>query len=192
MFNDLSSLTSYFKTRRSGRPRDMIAPGPDNEQWNNILETTLRTPDHGKLTPWYFIKIPSHKRHDFAHILEGAFRKANPDCRDSQVEAALSIAHMAPCLTIMVYAPKDSAKIPKQEQILSAGAAGMNLLHAAHANGYIASWITGWASYDDNVRQEFCNDPNEKIIGFFYIGSPSVPLTERVRPDSNQHIIEWA
>ena len=45
-FNDLSSLPRYLASRRSGRPRDMIAPGPDAAQMREIVATALRTPDH--------------------------------------------------------------------------------------------------------------------------------------------------
>lgn len=57
MFNDLSSVAAYLKTRRSGKPRDMIAPGPDRAQLDLILQTAMRTPDHGKLFPWRFVEV---------------------------------------------------------------------------------------------------------------------------------------
>src|SRR5215210_1187853 len=53
-------------------------------------------------------------------------------------------------------------KIPVWEQQLSCGAAGMNLLLAAHAIGYVAGWITGWQAYSDHVRAAFC-EPGERI-----------------------------
>ena len=37
-FNDLSSLPRYLASRRSGRPRDMIAPGPDAAQMREIVD----------------------------------------------------------------------------------------------------------------------------------------------------------
>jgi len=168
----------------------MIAPGPSGDEWDNIIQLALRTPDHGKLFPWRFVKIPTNHRNEFAKLLSTAFRNTNLGCRDTQAEAATAFIHMAPCLTVMIYSPKESVKIPEQEQILSAGAAGMNLIHAAHAFGYVASWITGWAAYDENVRSHLC-DNNEKIIGFFFIGSPSILLEERARPDPQKHILDW-
>ena len=37
MFNDLSSPAALLATRRSGKPRDMVAPGPDDAQLRRIL-----------------------------------------------------------------------------------------------------------------------------------------------------------
>ena len=43
------------------------------------------------------------------------------------------------------------AKIPEWEQVLSAGAAAMSLVLAAHALGFGANWITEWYAYDRGV-----------------------------------------
>jgi nitroreductase len=180
MFNDLTSLPAYLATRRSGKPRDMVAPGPDTATLDAIVKLAMRTPDHGKLFPWRFVKVTD--RQALAKVLESAFVSANADARPAQVEAAVAPALMAPTLVVLLYAPQESAKIPTWEQQLSVGAVGMNLLHAAHAHGFVASWITGWASYDDTVRTALCQG-QEQIAGFFYIGTAGQALEERPRPD---------
>ena len=180
MFNDRSSLPAYLASRRSAKPRDMVAPGPDAAQLDAILTLAMRTPDHGKLFPWRFVKV--NDRQAYAALLERAFLAANPDARAAQVEAAIAGAHQAPTLVILLYAPQESAKIPEWEQMLSAGAVGMNLIHAAQANGFVATWLTGWITYDETVRTALC-EGSERIAGLFYIGSPGQPLEERPRPE---------
>lgn len=188
MFNNLSSVTAYLETRRSGKPRDMVAPGPDAATLDRILQIAMRTPDHGKLFPWRLIKVDD--RAALAKLLGDAFVTANPDARAAQVEAAVAPALMAPTLVILLFAPQPSAKIPLWEQQMSVGAVGMNLLHAAHAHGFVASWITGWASYDATVRAVLCQG-EEQIAGFFFIGTPSQPLEERPRPDASDIVRSW-
>jgi Nitroreductase family len=119
-----------------------------------------------------------------------AFLKANPDARPAQIEAAVAPVMMAPVLVILLFAPQSSSKIPLWEQQLSVGAAAMNLLHAAHAHGFVASWITGWASYDATVRAVLCQG-DEKIAGFFFIGTAGQPLEERPRPDPDSILRQW-
>ena len=188
MFNDLSSVASYLETRRSGKPRDMVAPGPDADMLERILQTAMRTPDHGKLFPWRFVKIDD--RAAFAELLRKAFYAANPDARQAQADAAVAPALMAPNLVVLLFAPQPSTKIPLWEQEMSVGAVGMNLLHAAHANGFVASWITGWASYDPVVRAAICHG-EEKIAGLFFMGTASLPLEERPRPAADNIIRHW-
>ena len=190
MFNDLSSPLTYLQSRRSCRPRDMIAPGPSDEQLGEILQTAMRTPDHGKLSPWRFITVDDGQRADFASLLKKAFLAANPDARATQTEGAIAIAHMAPAMAILIHSPQPSAKIPEWEQELSCGATGMNMLHAAHAMGFVGGWITGWAAFDETVRSALC-EPQEKIAGFFYFGSAGIDITERPRPDAADKISEF-
>jgi nitroreductase len=188
MFNDLSSVPAYLATRRSGKPRDMVAPGPDAATLDTILHFAMRTPDHGKLFPWRFVKIDD--RAAFGRLLEQAFIAANPDARRTQIDAAVSPALMAPTLVVLLYAPQSSAKIPLWEQQMSVGAVGMNLLHAAHAHGFVASWITGWASYDETIRAALCQG-DETVAGLFFIGTPGQPLEERPRPDPADIVRSW-
>ncbi len=188
MFNDLSSVSRYLATRRSGKPRDMVAPGPDAAMLGEILKLAMRTPDHGKLFPWRFVVVDD--RDAFADLLARAFTDANPDARAAQIEAAVAPARMAPTLVLLLFAPQPSAKIPLWEQQMSVGAVGMNLLHAAHAHGFVGSWITGWASYDSVVRSALCTG-DEQIAGLFFIGSPTLPLEERPRPEASDIVRHW-
>ena len=188
MFNDLSSVTAYLETRRSGKPRDMVAPGPDAQTLDRILQTAMRTPDHGKLFPWRLVEIGD--RVAFSELLKTAFCTANPEARPVQIEAAIATAHMAPTLIVLMFAPQPSLKIPLWEQELSVGAVAMNLLHAAHAHGFVGSWITGWASYDPVVHSALCQG-DERIAGMFFIGTPALALEERPRPVPADIMRQW-
>ena len=129
-------------------------------------------------------------RDAFAALLARAFSAANPDARAAQIEAAVAPARMAPTLVLLLFAPQPSAKIPLWEQQMSVGAVGMNLLHAAHAHGFVGSWITGWGSYDAVVRSEICTG-DEQIAGLFFMGSPALPLEERPRPEAANIVRHW-
>src|SRR3546814_8642926 len=84
-------------------------------------------------------------------------------------------AHQAPTLIVALSSPVENSKIPLWEQELSAGAACMNLLHAATALGFGGGWLTGWPSYNTTVRDAF-GKQHEKIAGFLFLGTPSRSL----------------
>jgi len=190
MLNDRSSILSFLETRRSGRPRDLVAPGPGPEELARILAIASRTPDHGKLHPWRFVHVRPDQREALAALLERAYRTANPDPGRLEIEAAHRFAHQAPELIVLLSAPVQGHKIPVWEQELSCGAAGMNLLLAAHALGYAGGWVTGWAAYSDMVRDAFGRE-GERIAGFLFLGTPGAELEERPRPDPADVTSAW-
>jgi nitroreductase len=180
-FNDISSPRALLATRRSGKARDMTTPGPDAAQLADILATATRVPDHGKLAPWRFITVATEARPTFAALLEAAYRHEHPAPGATEIEAIRSFAHQAPCLVIVVSQPVPASHIPRWEQELSAGAATMQLCNAAHAQGFVANWLTGWACYSRSVADALGIDDG-RIVGFVFIGTPARPLTERPRP----------
>jgi len=190
MFNDLTSPLSLLRTRRSGKPRDLVAPGPDDGQLHQMLEIALRTPDHGKLAPWRFVIVPNDKRETLAELLQSAYRAEKPDAGRLELEAMNQFAHQAPTLIVALSAPAAGSKIPLWEQELSSGAAIMNLLHAAHALGFAAGWLTGWPSYNEDVRAAFAKD-GERIAGFVFVGTPGRPQEERPRPSYDEKVSFW-
>jgi nitroreductase len=188
--NDRSSALSLLETRRSGKPRDLVAPGPSDEELRHILTIATRTPDHGKLSPWRFVVVGARQRQALADLLARALPEHDPDATSAHYAKALEFAHQAPLMIVLVSAPVEGHKIPVWEQQLSCGAVAMNLLHATTALGYVGGWITGWAAYSERVRDAFCK-PGERIAGFLFIGTPASPLEERPRPLLSDLVREW-
>ena len=127
---------------------------------------------------------------DQRSALEALLVEALPDPTPAHVEKAREFAHQAPTLVVLLAAPVPDHKIPLWEQELSVGAAGMNLLLAAHSLGYVGGWITGWAAYSDRVRAAFC-EAGERIAGFLFLGSPGLELQERPRPELAAVARQW-
>ena len=191
MFNDTSSTIALLHTRRSGKPRDMIAPGPNSEQLDAIMRAAVRVPDHGKLAPWRFVIVGDDQRDALAELLTSAYRAEKPDAGRLEIESLVQFAHQAPTLVVALSSPVEGSKIPLWEQQLSVGAACMTLLSAAHALGFVGSWLTGWPAYSDAVRDAF-GTSHERIAGFMFIGTPGRALEERPRPNFSDVVTTWS
>lgn len=190
-FNDLSSLSAYLPSRRSGRPRNMVSPGPSDQQIREIVAIAMRTPDHGKLAPWRIVSVAADQRPLLARGFTAAYLKEKPDAGRLELEGLECLAHEAPALLVLLSSPVESTKIPLWEQELSCGAFAMNILHATHAMGYVGGWITGWPAYNGEVRDMFGSAP-ERIGGFLYIGTSNAKLTERPRPELDNILSAWS
>lgn len=191
IFNDRTTPLSLLKTRRSGKPRDLIAPGPDMAQLHEMVAIASRTPDHGKLFPWRFVIVPDDARAALAAKFGEIVMAEKADAGPRDVEAAVQFVTQSPALVVVLSAPVHGHKVPVWEQELSAGAVCMNLLHAAHAMGFAGGWLTGWATYSDAVRDLFGAD-GQKIAGFMFIGTPARELEERPRPDLSEIAQVWS
>jgi len=191
MFNDTSSLRSHLATRRSGKARDMVAPGPDATALRDIIALALRTPDHGKLAPWRIVTVANDQRETLATLLKTAWVKENPGAAGLDLSALDQFAHQAPTLLVLLSTPVPGAKIPVWEQQMSAGAVGMNLLHAAHAHGFVGSWLTGWAAYNPDVAAAFGAGEGDSVVGYFFLGTAGAPLSERPRPEYGEVVRSW-
>ncbi len=190
MLNDRSSALSLLETRRSAKPRELVGAGPTADEMARILTIAARIPDHGKLHPWRFVTVADDQRKALAHLLRDALSEENPDATEAHYAKEDEFAHYEGQLVVLISAPVENHKIPVWEQELSSGAAGMNLLMAAHALGYVAGWVTGWRAYSERVRRAFCG-PGERIAGFVFIGRPGREIDERPRPLLSEVASNW-
>ena len=171
-----------LKTRRSFKAIELSGPAPSPAEIDMLLTVASRVPDHGKLAPWRFIVFEGQARRAAGEAIADAFRTKSPDAKAEQIEAERDRLARAPLVIAVVSRAAPHVKIPEWEQVLSAGAAAMNLVTAAHALGYGANWITEWYAYDRAVLDALGLAPHERIAGFIHIGRPPGPPEDRPRP----------
>ncbi len=171
-----------LKTRRSQKPIEMTGPGPSPAELETILTIGARVPDHGKIAPWRFIVFEGDARAKAGEIFKKVFRAKNVAATPDQVEAEGKRFTHAPLVIAVVSKTASHPKVPPWEQELSAGASAMNIVHAAHALGYVANWLTGWMAFDRDVLHALGLGPEEKIAGFIHIGKAAQPVEDRPRP----------
>ena len=173
------AFLNRLATRRSAPAQTLAAPGPSPDELQTILTVGARTPDHGKLFPWRFVVLGPETKVDLVRRLTNlAAGQPGPD-KARKVLEKLS----APPATILVVSASVADAKPEWEQVLSAGAVCMNLVHAANALGYATNWITDWYAYDADALTLFGMKTGERVAGFIHIGTVAEPPLERPRPD---------
>ena len=187
----MTDTLALLKLRRSVPPQFLTAPGPDEARLTELLTIATRVPDHGKLAPWRIVTVAGDQREALATLLKTAWVAENPGAAGLDLSALDQFAHQAPTLLVLVSTPVPGSKIPVWEQQMSAGAVGMNLLHAAHAHGFVGSWLTGWAAYSAQVVAAFGAGENDTVVGYFFLGTPARELDERPRPEYDDVVQKW-
>lgn len=179
----------FMANRRSHSVASLAMPGPGRSSLKSILTIAARVPDHGALEPWRFIVPGSDTRAELARLARarGEALGIDPD----KLAKSTHFLEKSPRLVVVVASPRESAKVPRFEQVLSAGAACLNLVNAALAQGWGAVWLTTWMADDrEFATQAFGLQGDEFIAGLIHIGTATGTPPDRKRPDIDA-ITRW-
>ena len=177
--------------RRSVPSLELGEPGPDDATLLRMLQSAVRVPDHGKLVPFRFVRITGDARHALGEFLAARALQRNPEAPPALVEKDRSRFSHAPLIIAVVARIQAGHKVPEQEQLLTAGCVCFALLQAAQALGFGAQWLTAWMAYDPEVAKVLGLGEGERIAGFVHIGTASVDVPERDRPDPRALLTDW-
>ncbi|RMH24599.1 MAG: nitroreductase [Planctomycetota bacterium] len=183
---------AFLGSRRSTPPTDLGMPVPDASQLETILRLASRTPDHGRLVPYRFVVLDHDACVRMGDHVRAAYAEDHPDADESALSHSRQRFDNAPMIVAVVSRAQAShPKIPEWEQILTAGAVCMNLLHAAHALGFGAIWLTGWTTYDRRILGALGLGVDERLAGWIHLGTPGSPREDRPRPVVSEITTFW-
>lgn len=181
-----------LKTRRSVKAAMLTVPGPSAAELDNILTCASRVPDHKRMVPWRFIVFEGEARQAFGEVLA---RTLQAEDKEAPSPARMDIERgrltRAPTVVCVVSRVVPSVGAPEWEQILSCGAAALNLCLAANAMGFGTCWITEWYSYSPGVKTALKLAENERIAGFVFIGTAKERQADRERPVLSDIVSHW-
>jgi nitroreductase len=179
-----------FLAHRMSQPAKLFSgPVPSRDQLLPILTAALRVPDHGKLEPWRLIVLQKPDMARLAALAEARAVELGGDAE--KIDKGRGQFDRGGLAVVVISAPKDHPKVPKAEQILSAGALCFGLVNAATAAGWGANWLTGWVSHDAPfAARAFGCQAGETVAGIVHIGTPPHPAPDRPRPDIAR-VVQW-
>jgi nitroreductase len=187
-----AALRDYLLSRRSVGIAFLKEPGPDAAELEQILTIGTRVPDHGKITPWRLVLIEGEARQQAGERLAEIAARNNPDLDAASLDIERQRFLPAPLTIGVISSPQDHPKVPEFEQLLSAGNVAFNLLHAAQALGFGASWVTRWYAFDAEAGAMLGARPGERFVGFVHIGTPTAVIEDRPRPALSDIVSRWA
>lgn len=182
---------SFLYQQISIPAKELIEPAPSDDELKDILSAAMSVPDHGGLTPYRFLIIEGDARLELSKVFEQATRQRNPDVDDAVVLKQKNKPLRSPLIIIVVSQITDNPKIPKIEQILSAGCAAQHIQLACSSLGYGSIWLTGDNCYDMSVYEALGLDVDEQLIGFIYVGTPENDSSHKNRKSAEPITDHW-
>ncbi|MCU5775762.1 NAD(P)H nitroreductase [Erwiniaceae bacterium BAC15a-03b] len=182
----MDALDLLLNRRSASR---LAEPAPAGEALENILRAAMRAPDHGTLQPWRFIVIEHEGRQRFSELLEKAARDDQLD--DKAINKAQQAPFRAPMIITVVAHCENDTKVPRWEQVVSAGCAVMAMQMAAVAQGFNGIWRSGAWTEHAAVRDAFNCREQDAIVGFLYLGTPQLKSSTTVVPPDSAPFVSY-
>lgn len=168
----------------------LAEPAPEGADLDLILDAGLRAPDHGRLRPWRFVLIRGEARLAWGERLAEAAAVRDPANATALGDRFRAWVRRTPLIIAIGAEVRAGHAIPEIEQVLSAGAAAMNMLNAIHLLGYGGMWVTGPNTYDPRINELLGFEAPSRLIGFLAVGTPKAAPTVP-RPQRDGHVREW-
>ncbi|MEQ6916656.1 nitroreductase family protein [Halomonas aquatica] len=165
----MDALTLLHERSSMGK---LMGPPPSPEQLEAIYRAALRAPDHKELRPWRFIEFSGEGLSRLGELFAEAEFREDPHAGDAALDAARKKPRRAPMIiAVIARVSPDVPKVPKIEQVISAGCAAHGILLAAHAQGFGAMWRSGKYAFDPTVRKGLGLAEDDEIVAFLYLGT---------------------
>lgn len=182
----MDALDLLLNRRSASR---LTAPAPEGEALTHILQAGMRAPDHGTLQPWRFIIAQGDGLARLSQVLSGAAEQDGLD--DAAREKARQAPFRAPMVITVVAHCEDHPKVPKWEQVVSAGCAVQAMQMAALALGFNGIWRSGAWTHHPHVRTAFGCREQDEIVGFLYLGTPQLKASTTVVPLDTDKFVRY-
>jgi nitroreductase len=147
----------------------LTEPSPNNHDIDLILKAGMRVPDHGGLMPWQFLIVAEQGLQKLSDI----FAATVDENDEKKLIKIKKKPFRAPMIIVVSTVYKSHEKVPKQEQLITAGCCTQAMQMAAFSLGYGAVWRTGSFAYHQEVKKGLSIESHEDIVGFLYLGTPS-------------------
>lgn len=176
---------------RVSAPR-LLDPAPSAEQREVLFAAALRAPDHGQLRPYRFLTVEGEARNQLGEILAEAVQAQGSDVTQAALDKARAMPLRAPLVVVVVARLQDHFKVPKSEQLITAGCAAHAIELAAYAQGIGAVWRTGELSYNAHVAKGLGLTDGEEVVAFLYLGTPQNELRDAPKVSSAEFVKAWS
>jgi nitroreductase len=163
-------------TRSSLAGSFMKAPGPSDEELQQILGAAQRAADHDRLRPWrFFIVRPEDYEVFYDRLAAAATRVQGDPSQYERNREKYRLTARAPLLVVAAAKIDATKKVPPIEQAFAAAGATQLVLNAAHALGYKAFLFSGAGVFDVPFKESLGLASTDHLIGFICLGTANGP-----------------
>lgn len=189
---NLSEATELIRSRRTIYPEQYSSRSIQKDQVENILNNAIWAPTHGNTQPWRFTVFMEESRIRLADFLSETYLKITPAEKQNEMKLAkMTNRPKSASVVVAVSMKRDpSGRIKEIEEIEAVACAIHNMHLTCTAYGIGGFWSTPNVIYSDEMKQFLGLEADDKCLGLFYMGYPSIEWPKGQRKPI-EYLTEW-
>lgn len=189
---DAATIDRLIRERRSIYPKQFTGEQIPDDVVLEMLENANWAPNHRHTEPWRFKAFKGDGKGRLLDAMKAHYLESTPEDQvkqrkvDGFQEKKEKTSHV---LAIIVeFDPME--RIPKVEERMAVACAVQNLYLSMTARGLGGYWSTGNFVFSVAAREFMSLQPNQELLGLFYLGVPFPHPYQSKRGDVADKI-EW-
>lgn len=154
-----------------------------------LLSNANMAPNHKLTEPWRFNVYSGNGLQTLADQQAAIYKAhAGPKFKQGKYDSLLITPML--CSHVISIGMKRHADIPEIEEVAAVACAVQNIYLTATAYGIGGYWSTGGITFFEQAKAMVGLEPDDKLMGFFYLGYVRVPSAPRT-PKPVEDKITW-
>jgi len=167
----------------------LTTPAPSDSQIQQMLSVAMRAPDHGCLKPAHFVVIKDQGLEKLSDLFVNVAQQDGGD--EATLLRSKNMPFRAPLIIAVMARVKEHPKVPRIEQVQTAGCATFSLQQMAVAMGYNGIWRSGSIVSNPLVKAAFELSEDDELVGFLYLGTEEGTGLCRKPPVLEKNVSYW-
>lgn len=190
--NSAAAVTELIRRRRTIKPQNFSDRAIAPELLAEILENANWAPTHGMTQPWRLHVFTGDGRSRLAEFLAATYKRITPaeQFKPNKYEGMSKNVLLSPVVIAIGMKRQEIEKISLLDEIQAVACAVQNMHLTAAAHGLGGFWSTNAAAISDAMREFLGLGPNDRAMGLFYLGYPSIDWPAGSR-DSIDDRVTW-
>jgi nitroreductase len=188
---NVEEFNRLVKSRRSVFPKQMDpTKSIDDTIVHQILENATWAPSHGNTEPWQFVVFTGKGLEILARFQSELYKETAGDhfkeaTYNKLKENPLKASHIiALCMK-----RSETRRHPEVEEIEAVACAVQNIYLSVTAYGLGGYWTSGGITYNEKAKAFFGLEPDDKLLGFFYLGHVAIPSPAGKRKPLEEKVV---
>jgi len=190
---NVEEVEKLIAHRRTIKPEEFRSAIVGEEAVNRILNSANWAPTHGYTEPWRFVVFYKEGLKKLSDFHTNLYKSATPTEKFKQVkfDKITSRLNKTTVAIALIMKRGNNEKIPEIEELLATGCAVQNMQLMATAMGLGTYWGSGGMTYHPKMIEYLGYTPNDKMLGFLYLGHPKNDWPKGRRVTTISEKVKW-